>query len=108
MSERSLILLLEDMQESTLKILNYVAGHDFNTFFQDEKTKDAMVRNFEIIGEAANKIDEKFRLDNPDIKFTNSVNLFQDKSDISAMNVKAISNDGTSVIDFIAGQHEFD
>ena len=67
MSERSIILLLEDMYESTLKILQYLEGHDFNTFFEDEETKDAVVRNFEIIGEAANKIDEKFRLDNPDL-----------------------------------------
>jgi uncharacterized protein with HEPN domain len=69
MSERSIILLLEDMYESTLKILQYVEGHDFNTFFEDEKTKDAVVRNFEIIGEAANNVNSEFRKDYPDIEW---------------------------------------
>ena len=39
------------------------------SFIEDEKTKDAVVRNFEIIGEAANRIDTDFRTENPIIEW---------------------------------------
>ena len=61
MSKRDLILLLEDMFESALKIKRYTTNHDFESFINDEKTIDAVVRNFEIIGEAANRIDPDYR-----------------------------------------------
>ncbi len=34
---------------------------DFNEFINDEKTVDAVVRNFEIIGEAASRIPTDFK-----------------------------------------------
>ncbi len=61
MSKRDLILLLEDMLESALKIKRYTTNHDYESFINDEKTIDAVVRNFEIIGEAANRIDPDYR-----------------------------------------------
>jgi len=69
MSKRDLILLLEDMLESALKIKRYTAKHDFESFINDERTIDAVVRNFEIIGEAANRIDPDFRTTNPEIEW---------------------------------------
>ena len=38
------------------KIQNYVEGLTFEQFSEDAKTVDAIVRNFEIIGEAAKRI----------------------------------------------------
>jgi uncharacterized protein with HEPN domain len=35
----------------------------------DDKTIDAVVRNFEIIGEAANRIDSDFRIMNSEIEW---------------------------------------
>ncbi len=67
MSKRDNILLLQDMLESANKILNYTNGFDLSKFLSDDKTADAVVRNFEIIGEAANRIDPDFKLDNPQI-----------------------------------------
>ena len=61
MSSRDKQLLLEDMLQSGLKIKQYTQNLDLNTFMTDGKTKDAVVRNFEIIGEAANRIDPDFR-----------------------------------------------
>lgn len=61
MSKRDAILLLEDMLLSARKIKAYTKDIDFNTFMDDEKTMDAVVRNFEIIGEAANRLDQDFR-----------------------------------------------
>ena len=40
---------------------------DYDSFLVDDKTIDAIVRNFEIIGEAANRIDEDFKLKNPEL-----------------------------------------
>lgn len=53
MSKRNKILLLEDRLESVLKIKNYTENLHFQNFINDDKTKDAVIRNFEIIGEAA-------------------------------------------------------
>ena len=65
MSKRDLLLLLEDMLESALKIKRYTANLDYDSFLDDDKTIDAVVRNFEIIGEAANRLDPDFRIMNP-------------------------------------------
>ncbi|MEI8046858.1 MAG: DUF86 domain-containing protein [Bacteroidota bacterium] len=69
MSDRDLILLLEDMLESALKIVRYTADLDYDSFLNDDKTIDAVVRNFEIIGEAANRIDPDFRIMNSEIEW---------------------------------------
>jgi uncharacterized protein with HEPN domain len=69
MSKRDLILLLEDMLESASKIKRYTDKQDFESFINDEKTMVAVVRNFEIIGEAANRIDPDFRTSNAEIKW---------------------------------------
>jgi uncharacterized protein with HEPN domain len=53
MSRRATPLLIEDIWEAIEKIERYVAGFDRATFIKDEKTIDSVVRNLEIIGEAA-------------------------------------------------------
>ena len=65
MSKRSSNLLLLDMKKAAEKILKYTKGLSFEDFLTDDKTIDAVVRNFEIIGEASLRIDEDFRLENP-------------------------------------------
>lgn len=55
------------MLESALKIKRYTTSLDYDSFLDDEKTIDAVVRNFEIIGEAANRTDPDFRIMNPSI-----------------------------------------
>ena len=69
MSERDIVLLLEDILDSCRKIIKYTKGMDFQSFFDDEKTVDAVVRNFEIIGEAANRIDAEFRARHQEIEW---------------------------------------
>lgn len=56
--------------ESALKIRKYTDGLSFEDFLNDEKTVDAVIRNFEIIGEAANRIDFDFRNRNPEIEWS--------------------------------------
>ncbi len=67
MSKRSVKLLLEDILEAIENIQNYTKENSFEEFLTDQKTKDAVVRNFEIIGEAASKLPKEFRTDNPQI-----------------------------------------
>jgi uncharacterized protein with HEPN domain len=61
MSKRSPQLLLEDIIESANKIIAYTDGLSYEQFLADGKTVDAVVRNFEIIGEAANRLPEEIR-----------------------------------------------
>jgi uncharacterized protein with HEPN domain len=57
------------MKEAAEKILKYTKDLSFEDFLTDDKTIDAVVRNFEIIGEASLRIDEDFRLENPQIEW---------------------------------------
>jgi uncharacterized protein with HEPN domain len=67
MSKRQPILLVQDIIESGEKILSYTSGFSFDQFTSDSKTIDAVIRNFEIIGEAANRLPEEFKDKYPDI-----------------------------------------
>ena len=67
MSKRDPGLLIGDILESAAKILSYTRGLSFEDFTNDNKTIDAVIRNFEIIGEAANRLDDDFKGRFPDI-----------------------------------------
>ncbi|MBV8201361.1 MAG: DUF86 domain-containing protein [Acidobacteria bacterium] len=59
MPERDAGLLIEDMLAAIRKIKRYTAGMDQASFRQDERTVDAVVRNLEVVGEAARRIPEE-------------------------------------------------
>ena len=61
MSKRESGLLLEDILDSITKIKAYTAGYFFEDFINDTKTTDAVIRNFEIIGEAANRLPDELK-----------------------------------------------
>lgn len=61
MSKRKAELLIEDMHESCHKILAYTSDMTYAEFINDDRTIDAVIRNFEIIGEAANRLPEEFK-----------------------------------------------
>ena len=67
MSDRSPKLLIDDILASADKIRRYTAGMTFDQFTLDEKTTDAVARNFEIIGEAANRLSSDFKRQHPNI-----------------------------------------
>ncbi len=54
------LVYIEDIYQSTNKIISYVDGMEFEDFQEDSLTQDAVIRNFEIIGEASRKIDKDF------------------------------------------------
>ncbi len=55
MSMRRPELLIDDILESCSKILAYTDGLTYEDFCKDNKTIDAVIRNFEIIGEATGR-----------------------------------------------------
>ena len=66
---RNVNIYLEDIVSSCDKISTYIAGLDSDSFKSDNKTVDAVVRNIEIIGEAASKVTEDVRNKNQDIEW---------------------------------------
>ena len=56
MSKRDTRLLLEDIVECAEKIQRYTDGMTLEDFSSNGLVVDAVVRNFEIIGEAANRL----------------------------------------------------
>jgi len=67
MSKRTPNLLVSDILDSAQKILDYTRDLSFENFITDSKTIDAVIRNFEIIGEAANRLPEEFKEKYPSI-----------------------------------------
>jgi uncharacterized protein with HEPN domain len=60
-------MYLEDIQTAMSRIAEYLQEYDFEQFKRDYKTVDAVIRNFEIIGEASKKLDEKLKERYPDV-----------------------------------------
>lgn len=52
---------LDDIQDSLKQIQQYTHGYTFQQFVDDRKTQDAVVRNLEIMGEAAKHISAALR-----------------------------------------------
>jgi uncharacterized protein with HEPN domain len=51
--DRTYKLFLEDMLLSMNRVAEYIIGLSFTEFKHDYKTVDAVIRNFEVIGEAS-------------------------------------------------------
>jgi hypothetical protein len=67
MPRRDPDLLIEDILTAIGKIERYTTGMDQGQFQQDEKTLDAVVRNLEIVGEAARQLPEEFAAQYPEL-----------------------------------------
>jgi uncharacterized protein with HEPN domain len=56
MPSRSWQFRIDDIIEAINKIERYTYGIDFASWQNDEKTVDAVIRNLEVIGEAASRL----------------------------------------------------
>lgn len=65
--KRKYDLYVKDILEAITKIREYTKEYTYKQFINDQKTVDATIRNFEIIGEAINQIPEFVRTKNPAI-----------------------------------------
>jgi len=66
---RSHLLYIEDLLQCITKIRSYVSGMPFEEFAKDTKTIDAVVRNFEIIGEASRQLPQNVKHRHRDIEW---------------------------------------
>lgn len=73
---RDVFLYLEDMLMAAQKVQRYVAGMGYDEFRQDERTYDAIIRNLEVIGEAARNVSPEFRQRLPEIEWR-SISAFR-------------------------------
>lgn len=58
---RSDILLIKDMIKCINRIFMYIDVDDKSSFYNDSKTNDAVIRNLELMGEAANRISQDLK-----------------------------------------------
>lgn len=66
-TEREWRFYLDDMAEFAGKVIEYSAGFDQAAFVADRLTYDAILRNLELIGEAATHIPEAIRASHPEV-----------------------------------------
>ena len=58
---RDAAVFLDDMIEASERIEGFVKGMSFDAFAADQKTCDAVIRNLEVIGEAAKAMPDNVR-----------------------------------------------
>ncbi|MFT5667175.1 MAG: hypothetical protein ACI9DK_001363 [Vicingaceae bacterium] len=75
MSKRNDNFLLDDILTSLLRIQSYTNTINFSQFVNDQKTIDAVIRNFEIVGEASNRISTDFKSRNSSYYLENFIRL---------------------------------
>lgn len=54
-------MFLEDIQIAMIRIAEYIEGLTFTEFRHDYKTSDAVIRNFEVIGEPSKNIPKEIK-----------------------------------------------
>ncbi|WP_161889363.1 HepT-like ribonuclease domain-containing protein [Pontibacter russatus] len=68
MRKRDNLVFIEDMIEAISKIVRYLDTVDgLQGFLQNEMVIDAVTRNFEIIGEAANQVPKEIKAKYPEL-----------------------------------------
>ena len=75
MSKRPIDLLLNDICQSIDRIEQYIQNMSFDAFSNDQKSIDAVARNLEIIGEAANRLSDEFKEQYSEIEWYKVVGL---------------------------------
>jgi len=75
MSKRPTNLLLNDIRESIDRIQEYTEGMSLEDFSKHQMAIDAVTRNLEIMGEAANRLPDEFRESHSDVEWYKIVGL---------------------------------
>ena len=69
------LIYIEDILNSCNKILSYTMDLSYDQFSNNEVIKDAIVRNIEIIGEAANRLDDKWIYSHPEFPTRDAITM---------------------------------
>ena len=66
---------ITDILECIAKIRRYTKGYSFEDFQEDEKTIDSVLRNLEIIGEAARHVPAEIRAEHPELPWVEMLTM---------------------------------
>jgi len=75
MTQRTPKIFVQDILEAINKIERFTQDLNYEAFEQDELVIDGVLRNLEIIGEAARNIPDEVRANHPEIPWTRMVGL---------------------------------
>ncbi len=70
MTEPEVLDYLDDIVESAEKIERFTEGMTYESFERDEKSVDAVLRNFEVIGEAAKNVPRDVREEHDEVPWS--------------------------------------
>ena len=73
--KRDNLVYIEDILNSCNLILDYINGVAFEQLVDNQMLVDAIIRNIEVIGEAANKLDGEFKTSHPDFPVRGAVTM---------------------------------
>ncbi|MEK6781393.1 MAG: DUF86 domain-containing protein [Bacteroidota bacterium] len=68
-------IYLDHILQAIISILDYTHGMSAQDFYRSKLVTDAVLRNFEIIGEATKKVSLEFRMANPEIPWVKMAGL---------------------------------
>lgn len=69
MENKDNTVYLRHMLDRIDKVRRYLDGYNYDKFLDDEVKIDAIVRNIEVIGEAANNLTREFRFRTPQVEW---------------------------------------
>ena len=75
MSRDADLTRVQHMAEAAREIQTYVAGRSLATVRSDQPLKHLIIRNLEIMGEAASRVSAEFREEYPDVPWRDMVDL---------------------------------
>jgi len=75
MYNKKISLYLNDIKDSINAINDYIASMTFDDFINDRKTYMAVIREFEIIGEAVKNIPDSIKAQYPEIQWRDIVDF---------------------------------
>lgn len=67
--KREVILFVKDIYTACKDIQDFTAGMELDQFIQDKKTSSAVLRQFEIVGEAAKYLPDDLKMNYPEIRW---------------------------------------
>jgi uncharacterized protein with HEPN domain len=71
--KRKYIHFIEDLVNAVNKIERYTKNLHYEEFTDNEMAVDAVIRNFEVIGEAVNNIPDEVKKKYPDVEWSEAV-----------------------------------
>ena len=68
-------MLVDDIIDSLKTIIEFTQSKTYDEFINDRMCRDAVIRNFEVIGEGANYISPEFKINHPEIEWRKMTDL---------------------------------